>query len=147
MSQPWQLAKAHKPRRSTKPILETLPAIKATNLKIPRDNQTYIAPDISFRFPHINNMRINWSMVQFAHSNRVQTFKFKWIKTGFGFPRPAFICECGRPTIKLYFRHQHLGCRTCLNLTYASRVLDKRTRPKLQAIRLNPQLQERLTQT
>jgi hypothetical protein len=81
-------------------------------------------------------MRIAYHMVEFHHSNRVQSFRFKWIKTGLGYPRPAFICECGRPTIKLYFRHQNLACRCCCNATYASRTLGKRTRPILQALRL-----------
>src|SRR5262249_6924170 len=52
-------------------------------------------------------------------------------------PRHAFICECGRPVIKLYFRHANLACRHCCNATYASRTLDRHTRPILQAIRLN----------
>jgi hypothetical protein len=84
--------------------------------------------------------RLNFAMrgecAQFFHSDRVQTFNFKWIKTGFGYPRPAFICECGRPTIKLYFRHLNLGCRNCCNTVYSSQVLGKRTRPILQTQRL-----------
>src|SRR5262249_30969622 len=123
-------------RTEQRPIAETLPHINVNDPNIPRDSKPYIAPNISFRYPHISNMRIAYHMVEFSHSGRIQTFRFKWIKTGLGYPRPAFICECGRPTIKLYFRHQNLACRRCCNATYASRTLGKRTRPILQALRL-----------
>jgi hypothetical protein len=74
--------------------------------------------------------------VEFHHSRRTQTFRLKWIKTGFGYPRPAFICTCGRPVIKLYFRYANMACRRCCNATYASQTLDKNTRPFLQLQRL-----------
>src|SRR5262245_57598132 len=138
---PPQLARAKRPKRSEpRPLVETLPTINVNDLPIPRDYQTYIAPNIFFRYPHINSMRISHFMVSFAHSNRVQTFGLKAIKTGLGgnySPRYVFICECGHRNSKLYFRRQHLGCRVCLNLTYASRTCNKHSRPKLQAIRLH----------
>ena len=118
-------------------MLKTLPVISATDLRIPRDRQTYIAPDIGFRYPHISNMRINWGAVQFAHSNRVQSFRFKWIKTGLGSPRAVFICECGRPVISLYFRCTNLACRRCTNAIYASQVCPRDKRPCLQAQRMH----------
>jgi len=141
MPMPWQLARglrAKRQFRSTeqRPLAETLPHVNVNDLQVPRDYKTYVAPSISFRYPHLTGIKINWSMVQFFHSDRAQTFKFKWIRTNFGYPRPAFLCECGRPTIKLYFRHQNLACRRCCNATYASRTLGKRTRPILQALRL-----------
>jgi hypothetical protein len=141
MTMPWQLKvglynKRKHGRPEQRPIAETLPHINVNDLDIPRDYKTYVAPSISFRYPHISNMRIAYHMVEFHHSNRVQTFRFKWIKTGLGYPRPAFICECGRPTIKLYFRHQNLGCRTCCNVVYGSQSRNKRGRSILKAIRL-----------
>jgi hypothetical protein len=137
MAMPIQLARAKRPKRTTpRPLAECLPRINANDLKIPRDYQTYIAPDISFRYPEISFLRISAYMAEFHHSSRVQIFRFKWIKTGFGYPRPSFICECGRPVISLYLRNTNLACRRCCNATYASRVCDKRTRPILQAKRL-----------
>jgi hypothetical protein len=138
MPMPWQLRNAKRPKRSEpRPIAETLPHINVNTLQVPRDYKTYIAPDISFRFPHINSMRIAYNMVQFAHSNRVQTFRFKWIKTNYGYPRPAFICaSCGRPVIKLYFRHLNLACRHCCNVVYGCQTRNKRGRAILKAIRL-----------
>jgi hypothetical protein len=141
MAMPPQLArglwlKRHYRRTEQRPLAECLPHINVNDLSIPRDYKTYIAPNISFRYPHISSMRINWNMVQFAHSERIQTFKFKWIKTGFGYPRPTFICECGRPVIKLYFRSTNLSCRRCCNATYASRACSRKQRPALQTKRL-----------
>src|SRR5262249_18781226 len=136
MAMPPQLRNAKRPKRfEPRPLAETLPHINVNDLGVPRDYRTYTS-NISLRYPHLTGMKINWSMVQFFHSDRVQTFRFKWIKTHYGRPRAAFICECGRPTIKLYFRHQNLGCRTCCNVVYGSQTRNKRGRSILKAIRL-----------
>lgn len=60
----------------------------------------------------------------------------KRIKTGFGRPRHAFVCDCGRPVIKLYHHHGQLSCRRCTGARYASQALDKKVRPVLQAMRI-----------
>jgi hypothetical protein len=130
-------AKRQSRRREQRPLAECLPHINVNDLPIPREYQIYVAPHISLRYPHILSMRIAYDGVEFTHTGRTQIFDFKWIKTGFGYPRPAFICDCGRPVIKLYFRHLNLACRRCSNATYASRTLGKRTRPILQAQRLD----------
>src|SRR5262245_28669239 len=144
MTMPWQLARAKRPKRSEpRPLAECLPHINVNDLDVPRDYKTYIA-NLSLRYGFVSSMKINWNMVQFFHSNRAQTFKLKRIATGHGGiykPRHAFICECGRPVIKLYFRHANLACRRCCNATYASRTLGKRSRPVLQDIRLRTFLQ------
>ena len=113
------------------------PHINVNDLKVPKDPYAVVTcPWISLRYPFLSGARLSAHMVEFVHNGRIQKFKLKWIKTGFGLPRFAFICECGRTVIKLYFRHGNLACRRCCNVTYASRTLDKRTRPVLQAIRL-----------
>src|SRR5262249_41223016 len=137
---PWQLKvglynKRKSGRTEQRPLAELLPHINVSDLQIPRDYQTYIA-DVSLRYPHISSMKINYSMVQFHHSNRVQTFRFKWIKTGLGYPRATFICECGRPVIKIYYRHQNLACRRCSNAIHGSQTRNKRGRQILKAVRL-----------
>jgi hypothetical protein len=142
MAMPWQLKvglynRKKSGRREQRSLAECLPHINVNDLPIPRDYQIHIAPNISLRYPHILRMRIAYDSVEFTHSSREQVFDFKWIKTGFGYPRPAFICDCGRPVIRLYFRHANLACRRCSNATYASRTLGKRTRPILQARRLD----------
>jgi hypothetical protein len=143
---PWQLARGLRAKRQSRrteqrPLAEYLPHINVNDLPIPRDYKTYTAPYISLRYPQISGIRLAFNFVEFHHSGRAQTFRLKWIKTGFGYPRPAFLCECRRPVIKLYFRHANLACHRCCNATYASRTLDKRTRPILQAIRLRTFLQ------
>jgi hypothetical protein len=141
MAMPAQLARGLREKRQSgrkeqRPLAECLPQINVNDLSIPRDHKTYIAPNISFRYPHITNMRIAYNMVEFSHSGRRQVFRFKRIKTGFGWPRPAFICECGRSVIKLYFRSLNLACHHCCNATYASRQCSRKQRPILQANRL-----------
>jgi len=135
---PPQLARAKRPKRSEpRPLVETLPTINVNDLPIPRDYNTYVADNISFRYPHINRMKINRFVVSFFHSDRVQIFRFKWIKTGLGSPRAVFICECGRPVISLYFRCTNLACRRCTNAIYASQVCPRDKRPCLQAQRMH----------
>jgi hypothetical protein len=141
MTMPWQLRKGLLERRYSrrterKPLAENLPQINVNDLKLPRDYAILRLPNISLRYPHISSARLSFHVVEFAHSGRIQSFRLKRIKTGFGFPRPAFICQCGRPVISLYFRHQNLACRRCVDATYASRTLGKRTRPILKAHRL-----------
>jgi hypothetical protein len=93
-------------------------------------------PYISLRYPQISGIRLAAHFVEFHHSGRAQTFRLKWIKTGFGYPRPAFICQCGRPVISLHFRYANLACRRCVNAIYASQACDKHTRPVLQTHRI-----------
>jgi hypothetical protein len=131
----WKKRQFH--RTEQRPLAEQLPHININDLNVPKNLYSVVTvPWISFRYPFISAARLSPYVVEFAHSGRIQKFRLKWIKTGFGLPRFAFICDCQRPTIKLYFRHGNLACRRCWNLTYASRTLDKRTRPVLQAIRL-----------
>jgi hypothetical protein len=103
MAMPRQLArglqaKRHSRRREQRPLAECLPHINVNDLPIPRDYQIHVAPNISLRYPYIAGMRIAYDGVEFTHTGRTQIFDFKWIKTGFGYPRPAFICDCGRPS-------------------------------------------------
>jgi hypothetical protein len=130
-------AKRHNYKR---PLAECLPRINCNDLAIPRDYQTYIAPDISFRYPEISGLRLSAYWVEFHHNHRIQTFRFKWIKTGFGYPRPCFICQCGRPVISLYLRHTNLACRRCTNAIYASQTLNQYQRPALTTHRIKQYL-------
>jgi hypothetical protein len=128
--------KRHYRRREQRPLAENLPSINVNDLKIPRDYKTYTAPYISLRYPQISGIRLAAHCVEFHHSGRVQTFRLKWIKTGFGYPRPAFICQCGRPVISLYYRHSNVACRRCTNAIYTSQVCGEHSRPALQSHRI-----------
>jgi hypothetical protein len=130
------IARRYARYRQSRPIAESLPHINVNDLKLPRDHKTYVLPNISLRYPQISGARLAFHAVDFMHTGRTQTFRIKWIKTGFGFPRPAFICECGRPVMKLYFHHANLACQRCCNAIKASQTLNKRTRPILKAHRL-----------
>src|SRR5262245_20550701 len=135
MPMPPQLARAKRPKRSEpRPLAECLPHINVNDLDVPRDHKTYTLPNISLRYPQISGIRLSAYFVEFHHSSRIQSFRLKWIRTGFGYPRPAFVCECRRPVIKLYFRHTNLACRRCSNAIYASQACDTDSRPILQAL-------------
>jgi hypothetical protein len=141
MAMPPQLArglqaKRQSRRREPRPLAECLPHINVNDLPIPRDYQIHVAPNISLRYPHILSMCIAYDGVEFTHSGREQIFDFKRIKTGFGYPRPAFVCNCGRPVISLYFRYGNLACRRCTNAIYASQVCGKHSRSALQTQRI-----------
>jgi hypothetical protein len=141
---PPQLAGAHRPSKgkSTRPILEQLPSVCVNDLQIPRDYQIYLLPNISLRYPQLASARIAFNFVEFHHPSlhrggqpHIQTFRLKPIKTGFGI-RHAFVCACGKPTIKLYYWWRNLACRRCINARYATQTLNKHTRPVLQASRI-----------
>src|SRR5262249_27669843 len=119
-----------------RPLVELLPAINVNDLKIPKTlNSVVTMPLVSLRYPDICAAKLSAHVVQFMHKGGLQSFRLKWIKTGYGLPRFAFICQCGQPVISLYFHRAKLACRRCHDATYASRICDKRQRPALQAIR------------
>jgi hypothetical protein len=130
------LARRYSHCRDPRPIAEELSQIDVNDLHIPRDQRTYSAPNISLRYPYLSGIRLTCNAVEFTHTGRTQTFALKPIKTGFGYFRFAFICQCQRPVIKLYFRHANLACHACHKAIRASQTLGKRTRPLLKALRL-----------
>ena len=64
-------------------------------------------------------------MRQGRYKGGIQSFRLKWIKTNYGLPRFAFICQCGRPVISLYFRYGNFSCRRCTDAIYASQACNK----------------------
>jgi hypothetical protein len=142
MSQPWQLARAFKPRKSTKPILETLPSVNVNTFKISSlytGKRVIIKP---LRIPDIVAFKVSGTHVDFhlkslhrGIAGSVQRFAVKPIRTGWGM-RFAFVCNCGKGCIKLYFHNRSLMCGKCCNGRLASQALDQRNRPVLQASRI-----------
>ena len=124
-------------RTASRPIAENLLSINVNDLKIPRNYAIVTLPNVGFRYPQLASMRLTYHSVEVTHSTgRTQHFKLKPIKTGFGWPRYAFVCNCGRPVITLYSRYASLACRRCCNAVHASQTLNKQTRPILKAHRL-----------
>ena len=153
MAAPWQLryAKRRPKRFGPRPIVEQLRRIDIADLLrfrvFPKQTDWHARHilEMPFRFPFVKNLVISLQAIEANHhSGYTQSIPLRWIRTGFGGnyrPRPFFICKCGRSVTKLYFNYGSLHCRRCANATYASRILDKRTRPILQAIRLRTFLQ------
>jgi hypothetical protein len=139
---PWQLQRGLMERRrsrrtASRPIAENLSSINVNDLKIPRNYATLTLPNIGLRYPQLASMRLTYHSVEVTHgTGRIQHFKLKPIKTGFGRPRYAFVCNCGRPIIKLYFRYGNLACKHCHDAVNLSQKLDKHRRPILKAHRL-----------
>jgi hypothetical protein len=130
---PWQLKEGLRKRRESgrttpRPIVEQLPQININHLKVPRDYKTYVAPNISLRYPQLSSMKIAWNMVHFTHKSLhrgvegpTQEFGIKQIRTGLGgYFRHAFICTCGKPVIKLYIHYRNIACKHCHGAILAS---------------------------
>ena len=142
MAQPWQLAKAFKPRKSTRPILEQLPSVSVNTFKISSlftGKSAIIRP---LRIADIIAVKVSLTHVDFhlkslhrGVEGPVQRFNVKPIKTGWGI-RYAFICNCGKGCIKLYLHHGSLMCGKCCNGRLASQAISRPSRPALQALRL-----------
>src|SRR5262245_44705878 len=144
---PWQLREGLKRRvkgAPPRPIAEQLPQIAIHVFPIPSqyDDRAYILRDISLRFPQLAAAKVSRDCIELhlpsLHRGQLgptQTFQLKHIRTGFGV-RHAFICQCGRPVLKLYILNRYIACRRCSNARYASQALDKRDRPILQAARI-----------
>lgn len=146
---PWQLKKGLEERRrlgrtTPRPICEQLPQININHWKVPRDYKTYTFPNVSFRYPQLSGIKITWNMVHFTHKSLhrgvegpTQEFRIKQIRTGLGgYFRHSFICTCGKPVIKLYILNRHIACKRCCNAINASQNLGSKTRPVLQATRI-----------
>jgi len=135
---PKQLARARRPKRQRRVLIETLRRINVKELRLSQTLRTTTLPGVAFTFPFISAARSSAEMVELAHSNIVQRFRIKWQRVGFGV-RPAFLCDqCRRPTFKLYFHCANLSCRRCIigGAIYASQTCNKHSRPILQATRL-----------
>src|SRR5215472_2968757 len=134
---PPQLAKARRPKRSSRPLVEDLTKICICELDIPRDWKAYSAPWIGLKYPQLSGLKVAWNRVEFRHaSGRVEAFALKRIKTGFGYYRHAFICYCGRAVTNLYFCRGEITCVKCSGAIYASQTRSQSGRKALQFIRL-----------
>src|SRR5262245_60533017 len=142
MAMPKQLLLAKRPKRSEpRALAECLPRININDLKIPKSlNAVITVPFISLRYPLMSAARLSVRMVEFAHSGRIQSFRLKWIGTGYGLPRFAFVCDCGRPVISLYLHHGNLSCCRCCNAIYASQKYDQIGGKRLAACKLRLEL-------
>jgi hypothetical protein len=68
MAMPWQLREGLKRRPKGKfpprPIAEQLPSVNVNDLQIPRDHRTYVAPNISLRYPFLAGARLSWDAIE-----------------------------------------------------------------------------------
>ena len=130
-------------RSSNRPIIERLPylAIRDIAKLIPRHNP-YIQtnPDAyGWRYP--GKVMLSTHSIKISDAAIVpQLFKLKWVRTGFGKPRPLIMCQCHRNTQILYFHHGRYACRHCHKATYLSERVSHLQAKLWQAARLRIQL-------
>jgi hypothetical protein len=98
-------------------------------------------PNITLRFPiprKPHRLTVTLNHIETTLRNGyTQNIPLRWIRTGFGRPRPVFVCpRCSRPVVKVYDHTGGLACKWCHNAIQLSQKLDKRTRPILKAHRL-----------
>jgi hypothetical protein len=90
------------------------------------------------------SLRLTCNTIEVIHPSlhrgqnpNIQTFKIKWIHTGFGRHRPAIHCDkCQRAFIKLYNLHNDLACKFCRGAIYLSQKVARTSRPTIKAHRL-----------
>jgi hypothetical protein len=151
MPMPPQLAKAKRPRKSLRPILEQLPAVSTTELRISslyRGKYAILKP---LKIPNIVSVKVSLTHVEFHFKSLhrgaegpVQRFNIKPIRCGFGNFRHCFHCNtCGKPVKKLYYLNRSLLCRHCTKARYLSQAITPNSRPLLQAARLQAFLDSR----
>src|SRR5262245_17665142 len=150
MSQPWQLAKAFKPRKSTRPILEQLPSVSVNTFKISSLFTGKNATIKPLKIPNITAFKVSLTHIDFhlkslhrGSEGPIQRFNVKPIKTGWGI-RYAFVCHCGKGCIKLYLHHRSLMCGKCCNGRLASQAVNQNQRPILQISRIHSFLDSHL---
>ena len=94
-----------------------------------------------FRYGFVKHLVISCETIEIHHhSGYIQPVLLRWIRTGFGCPRPSLTCRCGRSIHRLFFRHGSLACKDCHKLAYASQQQDAITRKRLAASKLRLQL-------
>jgi hypothetical protein len=144
MAMPWQLARSDRRRKSEpRAIVELTPHIDIHELRhiIPRDFSTYLYAN-SFKYPFAQKLilsRINIEV--FLHLGYTQTVALHWVRTGFGRPRPMFVCsQCHCGARRLFFKCGQLACKDCHRAQYLSQKQNTVTRKRLAACKLRIEL-------
>jgi hypothetical protein len=101
-----------------------MPAININELRyaIPRYANEICEPDVALKYPLIGRLRLFATLIEITDRfDRIQRFRIKWARTGFGRHRPILLCNsCGRGVIRLFFRYGTYACRHCHKALYAS---------------------------
>jgi len=151
MAMPWQLAqglaaKRALPRRSRptepRPLVELTPHIDIHDLcrqrAFPENYYERWTLEMPFKYPFVKNLVISRQNIEANyHSGYTQCIALHWCRTGFGRPRPVFVCDqCHCGARRLFFRYGRLACKDCHRIQYASRQHNTVTRKRLQAAKL-----------
>jgi hypothetical protein len=139
---PWQLRGPRPKRRSPRPLIDSLVYLDIRSLgrrkQFPGNwHDSYRFEDQSFLYPGIKTIRTTRAklIVEFYGASN-QTIPVKWYRPGFGGYRPIGKCQCGRTAFRFYKMGSRLVCHRCTNGRYASQVGCSKSRPHIQARRL-----------
>jgi hypothetical protein len=115
-------------------------AININDLRrvIPRYADEICEPDtFGLKYPGIRLRLSTFTLEIVDCFDRVQCFRIRWARTGFGHHRPILLCNsCGRGAIRLFFRYGTYACRHCHRALYASQKNNQLGRKRLAAAKL-----------
>jgi hypothetical protein len=139
---PWQLRGPRPRRRVPRPLIDELPFVDVRGLgrrrQFPPNWHDTNIFDVGFLHPGIKSLRLTRASITVTYYGNApqQIIKLKWYKPGFGGYRPVGQCGCGRTAFRLYKVSSKLVCYRCTKGRYATQVGYSRSRPHIQARRL-----------
>ena len=94
-----------------------------------------------FRDPQVRHLRLSVRSVRIIDNfDRQQAFRIEWIRTGFGAPRPIFVCSCGYGAIRLFARYGTYACKACHGAVHMCQRQSSKGRKRLKACKLRLEL-------
>jgi len=142
MAMPWQLARARRPKRRDRPLIDSLPFVDIRTLGrkklFPPDyDGTNVMPNIGLVYPGISSLKLTRGAITATfYGGNQQIIPIRWYRPGPGGLRPIGQCGCKRTAFRFYRINAKLVCRRCCGGIYASQTRNADTRPLLQAERI-----------
>jgi hypothetical protein len=139
---PWQLARARRPKRRDRPLIDSLPFVDIRTLGrkklFPPDyDGTNVMPNIGLVYPGISSLKLTRGAITATfYGGNQQIIPIRWYRPGPGGLRPIGQCGCKRTAFRFYRINAKLVCRRCCGGIYASQTRNADTRPLLQAERI-----------
>ena len=139
---PWQLRGPRPKRRTPRPLIDSLVYLDIRSLgrrgQFPKDwFGTNVYGDQHFLFPGIKTIRTTRAKIAIEfYGGTNQIIPIEWFRPGYGGYRPIGKCGCGRRAFRLFKIGQRLVCYRCTNGRYATQVGCSKSRPHIQATRL-----------
>ena len=108
---------------SNRPIIEKLPYIRIRDIAplIPRNNPAITCNPDAYGWRYPGRVMLSMTGIKVTDAAIVpQFFRFSWVRTGRGKPRPLIVCQCRRKAQILYFYSGRYACKYCHRAQYVS---------------------------